>query len=164
MRCRRRGVARAAGLTFLVANVTNGSLRGPRASPACDRGGVVRPNHRTAAVPVRDYWPVALSLLVLGLIITVGLAVSPSHAGSAQGASPAVNGKIAFGTNRGASQSYEIFAMNPDGSDQTNLTNNSRDDCAPAWSPDGARIAFNGGDLCLEDIFVMNADGSGQAT
>ncbi len=51
--------------------------------------------------------------------------------------------------------------MNPDGSDQTNLTNNPALDDAPAGSPDGRRIAF----LRYEEIshlFVMNADGSGQ--
>ena len=57
---------------------------------------------------------------------------------------------------------YDIFSMNPDGSDQTNLTNNPADDSAPAWSPDGTRVAFTsdrGGDL---EIFLMNADGSNQ--
>lgn len=57
----------------------------------------------------------------------------------------------------------EIFVMNPDGTGQTNLTNNSREDLDPCLSPDGTRIAFeswpstNGG-----EIFVMNADGTGE--
>jgi TolB protein len=52
--------------------------------------------------------------------------------------------------------------MNPDGSQQTNLTNNPGIDTAQARSPDGTRIAFEtnrDGDF---EIYVMNADGSGQ--
>jgi TolB protein len=32
--------------------------------------------------------------------------------------------------------------MNADGTDQTNLTNNPAADSAPAFSPDGTKIAF----------------------
>jgi Tol biopolymer transport system component len=37
-----------------------------------------------------------------------------------------------------------------------NLTNSAADDRAPAWSPDGTKIAF----VRRGDIFVMDADGS----
>src|SRR5205823_1202646 len=59
----------------------------------------------------------------------------------------------------------EIYAMNADGSGQTNLTNSpATDDGYAAWSHDGTRIAytqvnFNSGDA---EIFAMNPDGSGQ--
>jgi Tol biopolymer transport system component len=60
----------------------------------------------------------------------------------------------------------DVWTVNPNGSDPVNLTTDSRDfDEAPAWSPDGARIAFanrnpydqptSGGRIC-----VMNPDGS----
>ena len=53
----------------------------------------------------------------------------------------------------------EIYLMNIDGSGQTNLTNNPReDDEFPAWSRDGHLVFSRYG--CL---MVMNADGSGLA-
>ena len=57
-----------------------------------------------------------------------------------------------------------LYTMNPDGSGITQLT--SADgylDSQPAWSPDGARIAFvstrDGG---IPALYIMNADGSNQ--
>jgi Tol biopolymer transport system component len=72
----------------------------------------------------------------------------------------AVNGKIAFVSGRDGNG--EVYVMNPDGTGETNLTNNPSFDATPAWSPDGSRIAFasnRDGDV-NSDIFVMNADGS----
>jgi Tol biopolymer transport system component len=67
----------------------------------------------------------------------------------------------------------EIYVMNADGSGVTRLTHNLIWNTDPAWSPDGKRIVFhhkedtNGdGDINYADtgeIYVMNADGSGQA-
>jgi hypothetical protein len=53
--------------------------------------------------------------------------------------------------------------MNPDGTGLTNITNTATDEYWPAWSPSGTRLLFgaDGGDG-TDDIFVMNADGSGR--
>src|SRR5919201_69244 len=79
-------------------------------------------------------------------------------AGSARATFPGTNGKILF------MRSGEIFAMNPDGSEQTNLTNNPAIDRFPAGSADGHRIAFtrSGPNFDTSELYVMNADGSGQ--
>lgn len=49
-----------------------------------------------------------------------------------------------------------------------NLTDSLARDLAPAWSPDGARIAFISdidyvGDFPPTDVYVMQADGTGRA-
>jgi Tol biopolymer transport system component len=68
----------------------------------------------------------------------------------------------------------DIFVMNADGSGIQNLTTgNPKPEEGPAWSPDGQKIAFGrvvgvvrcgtgGCGPAESDIFVMNADGSGQ--
>jgi Tol biopolymer transport system component len=62
------------------------------------------------------------------------------------------------------SATAEIYATSADGTGQPRrLTDNGEEERAPAWSPDGRRIAFScrrgGSDF---EICVMNANGSGQ--
>jgi TolB protein len=64
--------------------------------------------------------------------------------------------RIAFTSNR--DQQGEIYVMNADGSGQQRLTRRAGDDWAPAFSPDGARIAFT---QLPGTIWTMNADGTG---
>ena len=70
---------------------------------------------------------------------------------------------LAFQSDRDGN--LEIYKMGPDGSNQTNLTNNPADDFDPVWSADGQQIVFvsnretdagGGGQF----IYIMNADGS----
>jgi TolB protein len=62
------------------------------------------------------------------------------------------------------SATAEIYVMNVNGKGKrARLTNNSEEERAPAWSPDGKRIVYacrkGGTDF---EICVMNADGTGQ--
>jgi Tol biopolymer transport system component len=91
--------------------------------------------------------------------------------------------KISFSSDRDGN--WEIYVMNADGTGQTRLTSNSAEDFGPAWSPitsavettvpaqDAAfappaalpasgRIVFVSSPDLYDDIYVMNADGSGQ--
>ena len=73
------------------------------------------------------------------------------------------SGKIAFYSDRTGSS--EIYSMNADGTDQTQLTSYRGDggnglDIAPEWSPDGSQIAFMSVRNAETDIYKMNADGS----
>ena len=91
------------------------------------------------------------SVLILCLA-TLGLAV----AGWGQ-----VDGKIAFISDR-EGHHFDVWIMNADGSDPVNLTK-GRDCASPAWSPDGAKIAYIG-DVFDDDryggeIWLMDVDG-----
>jgi hypothetical protein len=52
--------------------------------------------------------------------------------------------------------------MDPDGANQTRLTNNPALDLDPSWSPDGTKIAFTSDRDGNFEIYLMNADGSNQ--
>jgi Tol biopolymer transport system component len=73
--------------------------------------------------------------------------------------------KIAF-TSGSGDFDPEIYVMNANGSDVTQLTNNNGYDASPTWSPDGEKIAFVS-DRAFQDpeglnrnheIYVMNVD------
>ena len=71
--------------------------------------------------------------------------------------------EIAF--DRGPAGTAQIWRMDTDGMNQVQITS-APGDQNPAWSPDGAQIAFTRFDFSPpsrpSDIYVMNADGSGQ--
>ena len=69
----------------------------------------------------------------------------------------AATSKIAFTSTRDGDS--EIYVMNPDGSQQMNLTRHPSRDLAPAWSPTGEHIAFNSDRDGIRDIYLMDADG-----
>ena len=52
--------------------------------------------------------------------------------------------------------------MNADGSSETSLSSTGSDDSSPAWSPGGTKIAFSSQRDGHPEIYVMNADGTGQ--
>lgn len=54
----------------------------------------------------------------------------------------------------------DIFVVSADGSNERQLTNNTGDDFAVTWSPDGTLLAFTTTRDVVSQIYVMNADGS----
>jgi TolB protein len=69
----------------------------------------------------------------------------------------------------GSDWDQHIWAVHADGTGSTNLTSSLAPGLEPAWSPDGTRLAFTrptvvnqGLGLYYDDVWVMNADGSGQ--
>ena len=62
---------------------------------------------------------------------------------------------IAFASNRGGAGTYGVYLMTQLGKNVTQLTS---DGTEPNWNPDQTKIVF----VRSDDIWVMNADGSGQ--
>lgn len=79
--------------------------------------------------------------------------------------------KIVF-SSKGTKTDFDIWCIDKNGGNLTQLTSHPANDIQPCWSPDGKRIAFssNRGENWVEklfgdnnyDIWVMNADGGGQ--
>ncbi|MDE0690290.1 MAG: hypothetical protein OXI61_19180 [Candidatus Poribacteria bacterium] len=70
--------------------------------------------------------------------------------------------KIAFSANREGNR--DIYLMNPDGSQQVNITNHRADDVSSVWSPTGEHILFasDRGHKAWGtwDLYLMEPDGS----
>ena len=96
--------------------------------------------------------------------VTVSVMALLSIVGPAQAAFPGPDGRIAFVTAVGGC--CNISAMNPDGSDVTQLTHVAAGRAAsePFWSPAGKAIVFdrqNFSGAFRSQIWIMNSDGSG---
>jgi Tol biopolymer transport system component len=106
--------------------------------------------------------PFLFSILILSIVAIV-LLPSVSSTATLQTTQPC---KIAFDSNRDGNR--EIYVMNADGTNQTQLTfNNSfahnlgRESFWPSFSGDGSRIAFTTDHDGNYEIYVINADGTG---
>ena len=92
--------------------------------------------------------------LFVFLCLGFGLVLSPALQISAKAPTTA---KIAFSSNRDGN--WEVYLMNPDGSQQERLTQNSAIDSSPVWSPDGEQILFVSNRGGVSDLYVMDANG-----
>jgi TolB protein len=57
---------------------------------------------------------------------------------------------------------YQLFVMNPDGSDPKQITFDATNHDLPSWSPDGKRIAFVSDRNGHSVAYVMDADGKNE--
>lgn len=91
------------------------------------------------------------SAVLLGMNVYVVFAKAPDTA-------KIVFAKANVGENR------DIYLMNPDGSEQVNLTNHRADDIYPVWSPTGEHILFASDREKKAwgtwDLYLMDPDGS----
>ncbi len=72
----------------------------------------------------------------------------------------AAGDRLAFNCNVGEDNDLEVCAVNTDGSDWANLTDNPGFDFGAVWSPAGDKIAFMSQRDGDNEIYVMDADGS----
>lgn len=92
---------------------------------------------------------------VLSYVISVLLVFSSSASVWAKAPATA---KIVFMSKRDGNA--EIYIMNPDGSEQMNLSQHPAEDYDPAWSPNGRQILFSSDrDGGVFDLYLMDADG-----
>ena len=66
--------------------------------------------------------------------------------------------KILFTSARDGNR--EVYIMNPDGSEQVNLTQHPAGDLRAAWSPTGEQILFVSDRGGTRDLYLMDADGA----
>ena len=119
----------------------------------------------TKAIPFRILLAVAAAALLatatLATVVMVGTSSMPAKA-----AFPGENGKIAFVRdildNTPEAENWEIYTMNPDATNQKNLTASDDLDFYPAYSPDGTKIAFYSFRDGNAEIYIMRAGGSSQ--
>ena len=103
-------------------------------------------NHSTKIMR-RNLFP--LIFCMLAIVLAYSFTLGPSHAaknsfGALANKTPAAtqvtNGKTYFDSNRDGTA--QIYSMNPDGSGQTRLTNDSGIDADPSFSDQNQKIAF----------------------
>jgi TolB protein len=89
------------------------------------------------------------------------LSLSPALSAPAHATPPGHNGLIAW-SKTFLRWDSEIWVMDADGGNQRQLSHNRRTDFDPAWSNDGAQLAYTSctGQDC--DIWVMDEDGTGE--
>ncbi|MYB00014.1 hypothetical protein F4X90_10110 [Candidatus Poribacteria bacterium] len=75
-------------------------------------------------------------------------------------AKPPTTEKIVFSSNRNGN--FEIYMMNPDGSQQVRLTKHRANDLDPVFSPTGEEILFVSERSGERDLYIMRADGLGE--
>jgi Tol biopolymer transport system component len=69
--------------------------------------------------------------------------------------------RIAY-VGRDGAGNLDIYVVNRDGTNVRRLTNDATVDDQPSWSPDGTKLVFRSMRAGQSDIWIMNADGSGQ--
>jgi Tol biopolymer transport system component len=70
--------------------------------------------------------------------------------------------RIVFTAKPAGSPTRDIYVVGSDGNGLTRLTSGEGDNTYPAFSPDGSKIVFNSNRTGTSQVYVMNADGSGQ--
>jgi hypothetical protein len=95
------------------------------------------------------------------VLVVLAAALGVLSPATSLAAFPGANGKLAFSSPRsGFPTESNIFTMGADGSAQTAITSFNGDELYPAWSPDGARIAFQQDPGLHPEIWTSKADGT----
>jgi Tol biopolymer transport system component len=99
--------------------------------------------------------------VVFVLVLTTAILATSSTRAQDNTLSTAHQSSARIAFTSGLEGIEDVYVMNLDGSDLTNLTNRG-DASDPAWSPDGSRFAFVGYRDAGDKIYIVDADGSNQ--
>ena len=120
---------------------------------------------RTTSPSMRLAWLVLIGLLLAGLIgaAVVGSGLIDSKAPIAEGgaavlAFASIEDLLTDGSRN------DIYTVRADGTDLRRLTHGLTTDTAPAFSPDGTRIAYRNWDSGIDSLVVMDAGGGDPLT
>ena len=95
---------------------------------------------------------IQLLVLAISILWTLNASVHPLFAKAP------TTPKILFTSTRDGNR--EVYIMNPDGSEQENLTQHRAEDLEAVWSPTGEQILFVSDRGGIRDLYLMNADGT----
>ena len=93
-----------------------------------------------------------LSVFIILILLVLHISSSPLFAEAP------TTPKILFTSLRDGNS--EVYIMNPDGSEQKNLTRHRATDRDAVWSPSGDQILFESDRDGIRDLYLMNPDGS----
>ena len=97
---------------------------------------------------------IQMKLLIFAIVSLLGLnlSVCPLFAKTP------TTSKILFTSARDGNR--DVYIMNPDGTEQVNLTRHRADDQQAVWSPTGEKILFVSDRGGVRDLYLMDPDGS----
>jgi uncharacterized repeat protein (TIGR01451 family) len=148
-----------AGTTLVSEQASDGGCQGP-APVSCALGQIGSGGDAFVTVEVHA--------TTFGTFTNHAVVASPSDSTPGNDSSdlsvtqaPPVVGTRALAYASQRDGNWEIYEWNSFGISPVNASRHPFDDFAPKWSPDGTKIVFDATVAGNDDIYVMNADGSG---
>lgn len=102
--------------------------------------------------------PLSLRHMIKSLTACAVLALAGGFASGQSPSGPA--GSVVFYSAGNGHPNNQIYTMNPDGSDQKQVTFDTASDVDPDISPDGKYIVFTSDQTGNNDIFIMDRSGT----
>jgi dipeptidyl aminopeptidase/acylaminoacyl peptidase len=103
----------------------------------------------------------ALLPAAAGLLAAVGLVVI-FYAQPAESTPPGKPGKIAYSGKDAPNGDFEIYTIKSGGGGKVPVTDNTRNDYNPAYSPSGKQIVYSASDGQDSELYKINAGGGGR--